>query len=179
MRTVARVAARAAAALVGVLVVPLAVAAPSSAAVPAPEAWQPYPEGPLTLPAADYCGGFALRSTPVRQAVESRVLDRYSSGGIRVEQFRGLLLVDVTNLTTGATVRRDLSGRALVTYRRDGSIITYAMAGPVGLGWPQQDAYDCGFYVMDGVHVVSFDASGARRMVLDLGTEENLCDVVG
>ena len=152
----------------------------STAAVGAtPEAWQPYTEGPLTLPAARYCGDFDLRSTPVRQDVKSRVLERYDSGAVRVEEYTGLLLVDVTNLSTGTTVQRNLSGHAVVTYREDGTIETYEMRGPIGFGWPQQDAYDRGFYVMNGYHVVGFDTSGARTMLVDRGTEENLCDVVG
>ena len=150
----------------------------TSATAASPEAWVPYPEGPLTLPAARYCGDFDLRSTPVEQDVKSRVLERHASGAIRVQEFTGLLLVDVTNLSTGTTVRRNISGHAVVTYREDGSIATYEMRGPIGFGWPQQDAYDRGFYVMNGYHVVAFDAAGARSMLVDRGTEENLCDVV-
>ena len=151
----------------------------TAAAGATPEAWQPYPEGPLTLPAARYCGDFDLRSTPVRQDVKSRVLERYDSGAIEVQEFTGLLLVDVTNLSSGETVQRNLSGHAIVTYREDGSIDTYEMRGPIGFGWPQQDAYDRGFYVFNGHHVVGFDASGARTMLVDQGREENLCDVLG
>jgi len=161
----------------------LALAAPvltsPSASGATAEAWQPYPEGPLTLPAARYCGDFDLRSTPVRQDVKSRVLERYDSGAVRVQEFTGLLLVEVTNLSTGARVQRNLSGHAILTYREDGSIATYEMRGPIGFGWPQQDAYDRGFYVMNGHHVVGFDASGARTMLVDQGSEENLCDVLG
>ncbi len=149
-----------------------------ASAAAAAETWQPYPEGPLTLPAARYCGSFDLRSTPVQQDVKSRVLERYASGAIRVQEFTGLLIVDVTNLSTGATVQRNLSGHAVVTFREDGSIATYEMRGPIGFGWPQQDAYDRGFYVMNGYHVVTFDASGARSMLVDRGTEQNLCEVV-
>ena len=155
------------------------VLASTAAAGATPEAWQPYPEGPLTLPAARYCGDFDLRSTPVQQPVKSRVLERYDSGAVRVQEFTGLLLVDVTNLDTGTTVQRNLSGHAVVTYREDGSIETYEMRGPIGFGWPQQDTYDRGFYVLNGYHVVTFDATGARSVVVDNGTEENLCDVVG
>ncbi len=173
MRTIRRVVAPAVAGLA------LAFAAVAPAAAASPEPWLPYPEGTLTLPAARYCGDFDLQSTPVRQDVRSRVLQRYPDGAVEVQTFRGLLLVEVSNQSTGAAVQRNLSGRARVTFREDGSIATYEMWGPVGMGWPQQDAYDRGFYVMDGHHVVAFDESGARSMLLDQGTEENLCDVVG
>src|SRR5689334_4082948 len=76
------------------------------------ERWQPYHEDALTLPAASYCGDFDLTSTPVEQRVRSRVLQRYESGAVRVQEFKGLLLVVVTNESTGDSVRRNLSGHA-------------------------------------------------------------------
>src|SRR5918994_943790 len=97
----------------------VAVLAPAPAATaadegwhPVTEQWQPYPEGPLLLPAERYCGDFDVRSTPVLQDVRYRVVTRWDSGGARDTEYTGPLLVDATNTTTGATVRLDLSGRA-------------------------------------------------------------------
>lgn len=154
------------------------VTAPGPATAAGPEPWQPYVEGPLTLPADRYCGDFDLRSTPVQQDIRSRVLARYDSGAVRTAEYAGLLLVDVTNLSTGETVQRNLSGRAFVTFREDGSIATYEMDGPVGMGWPQDDGYERGFYRMNGHHVIAFDEAGHRTALLDDGIEENLCDTV-
>lgn len=151
------------------------VAAPGPATAAEPEPWQPYVEGTLNLPADRYCGDFDLRSTPVQQDIKSRVLDRYASGAPRTMEFTGLLLIDVTNLSTGETVRRDVSGRAYVTFREDGSFETYEMQGPIGLGWPQDDGYERGFYVVHGHHVIAWDESGHRTAVVDDGIEENLC----
>ncbi len=162
--------------IVAALSVVLMTGADASAA--APERWQPYSEGPLTLPAERYCGDFDVVSTPVRQHVKSRVLERYDSGAVKVQEFTGLLLVEVANVKTGDTVQRNLSGHAVVTFREDGSIATYEMRGPIGMGWPQEDQYDRGFYVMNGYHVVAFDESGSRSMLVDRGIEENLCDVL-
>src|SRR5215203_5677752 len=141
----------------------------AGASASAPEPWQPYVEGPLTLPAERYCGGFDLVSTPVQQDVKSRVLERYDSGAVKVQEFTGLLVVEVTRVGTGETVTRNLSGHAIVTFREDGSIATYEMEGPIGMGWPQEDQYDRGFYVMDGYHLVPFDESGSRTMLVDHG----------
>lgn len=154
------------------------LATPSLAAASTPEPWQPYPEGPLTLPAERYCGDFDLLSTPTQQDVKSRVLERYGSGAPRVMEFLGLLLVDVTNLSTGETVQANLSGHAIVTFREDGSIETYEMEGPIGMGWPQDDEYARGFYLMNGYHLVAFDENGARTMMVDKGTETNFCDLL-
>jgi hypothetical protein len=152
------------------------LATPTVAVADPPEPWQPYIEGPLTLPAERYCGDFDLLSSPVQQDVKSRVLERYASGAPKVVEYTGLLRVEVSNQSTGASVEANLSGHATVTFREDGSIAVYEMRGPVGLGWPQDDTYGRGFYLMNGYHVVGFDPSGARVMLVDRGTETNFCD---
>jgi hypothetical protein len=95
-----------------------------------------------------------------------------------VQEFKGLLLVAVTNQSTGDTVRRNLSGHAVVTFREDGSIATYEMRGPIGFGWAQGDTYARGFYRMNGYHLVAIDPSGTKTVLVDHGTEENLCEAV-
>lgn len=154
------------------------ITGPTLAAADAPEPWQPYPEGALNLPAERYCGDFDLLSAPIQQDVKSRVLERYSSGAPKVMEFTGLLRVEVTNLSSGQSVEANLSGHATVTFREDGSIEVYEMQGPIGMGWPQDDAYSRGFYLMNGYHVVGFDPSGARTMLVDKGTETNFCDLL-
>jgi hypothetical protein len=151
---------------------------PTLAAADAPEPWQPYPEGALSLPAERYCGDFDLLSTPIQQNVKSRVLERYSSGAPKVMEFTGLLRVEVTNLSSGQSVQANLSGHATVTFREDGSIEVYEMQGPIGMGWPQDDVYSRGFYLMNGYHVVEFAPNGHRTMLVDHGTETNFCDLL-
>jgi hypothetical protein len=143
---------------------------------PVAEQWHPYPEGELLLPAGRYCDGFDVRSTPVRQDVRSRVVTRWDSGGARDTEYTGPLLVDATNTTTGKTVRLDLSGRAETLQRPDGSLAVYETDGPVGFGWPTGSVgLPQGYYVFRGRHVVRFPVDAPRELVVDQGTESDVC----
>ena len=140
------------------------------------ESWQPYPEGELFLPAARYCGDFDVRSTPVFQDVQYRVTSRWESGGARDTEYTGPLLVDATNTTSGESVRLDLSGRAQTLQRPDGSLATYETHGPVGMGWPTGSVgLPQGYYVLRGRHMVEFPEAAPRRMLVDQGTETDVC----
>ncbi|UAL30860.1 hypothetical protein K8W59_04985 [Nocardioides rotundus] len=165
-------------ATVTALLAPLAVGAlPASAAAADP--WQPAPQGSLTLPAERYCGDFDLQADPIRQAVEQRVEESYESGAPRVVAYRGALLVELTNLTSGATARVSLSGHSTATLREDGTMETYETNGPVGMGWPTgTPGMDPGFYLLNGRHVVGFAPDDSRAMLVDQGTESDLCERV-
>lgn len=160
------------------LLTPLAVVGVATTA-DANDPWQPAPQGSLTLPAERYCGDFDLRADPIRDAVEQRVVESYDSGAPRVVAYRGALLVELTNLTTGATAQVSLSGHSTATLREDGTMETYETNGPVGMGWPAGTAgLDAGFYLLNGRHVVGFAPDGSRTMLVDQGTEADLCERV-
>jgi hypothetical protein len=143
---------------------------------PVQEAWQPYPESELLLPADRYCGDFDVRSTPVFSDVSSRVLSRWESGGARETIYSGPLQVEATNTTTGQSVELDLSGFARTKQRPDGSLARYEALGPVGFGWPTGSVgLPQGYYVFDGQHVVRFPQDGPRRLVVDDGSETDVC----
>ncbi len=169
-------------ALLPVLLVGPVVAPPAAAEEawhPVRESWQPYPEGDLFLPADRYCGSFDVHSTPVRQGVQSRVVSRWDSGGARETEYVGPLIVDATNTSTGKTVRLDLSGRAVTLQRPDGSLATYETDGPVGFGWPTGSVgLAQGYYLFRGRHVVEFPVDGPRRLVVDQGTETDVCTLL-
>jgi hypothetical protein len=143
---------------------------------PVNEQWQPYPEDELFLPAGRYCDGFDVRSVPVFQDVRYRVVTRWDSGGARDTEYTGPLLVEATNTSTGETVRLDLSGRAETLQRPDGSLAVYETNGPVGFGWPTGSVgLPQGFYVFRGRHVVEFPVGAPRELVVDQGTETDVC----
>jgi hypothetical protein len=166
-------------------VLAVSTAIPAVAAAPArtaeewhsvTESWQPYPESELVLPADRYCGDFAVRSTPVFADVSSRVLSRWESGGARETIYSGPLQVEATNTTSDGSVQLDLSGFARTKQRPDGSLARYEALGPVGFGWPTGSVgLPQGYYVFDGRHVVRFPKDGPRRLVVDQGTETDVC----
>ncbi|MGA9716229.1 MAG: hypothetical protein WBQ48_10405 [Aeromicrobium sp.] len=143
------------------------------------EPWQSYEVDELYLPADRYCGDFDLSATPVFQDVRQRVISRWNSGGPRETVYNGPLRTRNTNKTTGESVLSNLSGRAETIQREDGSLATYASTGPIGMGFPRGSVgLDAGFYLFRGRHVVDFPAGHPRRLVVDRGTETNICDLV-
>lgn len=147
---------------------------------PVDEKWQPYVyEGGLTLPAERYCGDFDLQTRAVFQDVRFRVVSRWDSGGPRETEYSGPLLNEATNLETGASVQVSMSGRAVTLQRENGSLARYESDGPIGMGFPVGSiGLDPGFYLFEGYHVVEFPESGPRRLVVDRGTESDICEMV-
>ncbi len=138
-----------------------------------PEAWAPVTQGSFTSAAGTYCS-FAFSYTPDQQNIRGRVNGRYADGTVRSEEFTGLLIGTTTNLSTGATIQTNTSGRVVETFNLDGSLATYETFGPVGFGFHAGDGFPQGYYVLDGHHRITF--SGATRtMALDQGNEQNLC----
>jgi hypothetical protein len=174
------------AALVGAWPAGIAAAAPAAAedgvgwhAVK--EGWAPVPEGPLTLPAARYCGNFDLTLTPTRQDVQAKVLTRWDGGAVRTVTYVGPLLSTATNEATGASADLNLSGHATATYDAAGALDLYETEGPVAIGFPTgaSDQLEQGMYLLTGHHVVDFGSDGTRTLVVDDGTETNICGLVG
>ncbi|MEV7230582.1 hypothetical protein AB0M79_26700 [Polymorphospora sp. NPDC051019] len=184
-------------ALVGALVVSTlalvpaapAAAAPASASVPAvtaaaqaagwtghrPEPWRPWIQEEWTAPAGRYCS-FPLEVRVVSQDIRVRVLARHPDGAVKREEFAGPLTVDFVNADTGASVRRDAGGSGAAEYRPDGSYAWYTIVGPAGFGFRAGDGLPKGYYILDGLHVISFDADGTRRLAVGIGDRENVCD---
>lgn len=152
-----------------------AAAPPGTAA--APGGWERYPAADFTSAAGDLCA-FGFSSTVLFDQVYVRTTRTFADGTPRRQEYVGPLVVRLTNLTTGAAIVRDLSGRAVATYRKDGSY-TFAISGPVAVGFRSGDSLPRGYYVLRGEHVVRFAASGTRTILVDRGREENLCRALG
>jgi hypothetical protein len=167
--------------LVALLALPL-LAAPASAEGswhPVEEPWQEYEQGGLSLPADRYCVDFDLTTTPLFQDIRYKVVSRWDSGGPRETVYDGPLRTENTNEATGTSVVLNLSGRAELLQREDGSLENYESDGPIGMGFPVGSVgLDPGFYLFEGRHVVEFPRGEPRRLVVDQGTETNVCDLV-
>ncbi len=138
--------------------------------------WQRSVTSDFTSPAGDLCR-FAIRSEVLFDAVYVRTPATYADGSPRRQEYAGPLVVQVTNLATGASVQRDLSGRAVLVYDRDGSY-DFRLSGPAAVGFRPGDSLPRGFYVLRGEHVIRFAVDGTRTITVDRGTEENLCRVL-
>ncbi|MGH3317520.1 MAG: hypothetical protein ACRDO0_15385 [Nocardioidaceae bacterium] len=165
-----------------------AVAAPAAAhRSPTPDrsgwedlVWEPYRSQPFTSPAGQLCD-FALQADPIEDEEMVATVARFPDGEPKVEAYKGRLVVRYTNVETGASTDKDLSGYAVVRYFEDGAYTMY-MYGPVGVGFREADQYPRGMYVFDGFHVVHTGADPAdrdREVIVDSGTEHDICADLG
>jgi len=143
-----------------------------------PEPWRPSVQEEWTAPAGRYCS-FPLHVRVVSQDVRVRVLARYADGAIRREEYAGPLTVDFVDTDTGRAVRRDAGGSGLLEYRPDGRWLRYTIVGPAGFGFRTGDHHPRGYYILDGLHVISIDPAGNRRLTLGLGRQDNVCVALG
>ena len=144
-----------------------------------PEAWQPYRATNFVTPAGRYCD-FDLEVTAIADEEEFRVSARYPDGNVRVYEYRGTLVSRFTNLASGKSVTRDLSGHAWTEMYPDGQTMkTFTGAGPFAFGFRATDRYERGYYRFDGLHVITLAVDGTRRMAVDAGPAENMCTTLG
>ncbi len=152
-------------------------AAPAAATKPGP--WQDFHASDFTVPAGARCP-FTLSSTVIDDHERLRTLATYSDGTPRTQQIVGRLAVRFENEDTGQSVKRNLTGNAIVDLRHDGSMSRMTLQGghfAVGLrpGDPQGPA----FLVFTGSgHAVSFDADGTRTITYGSGNVENICETL-
>lgn len=135
--------------------------------------WVRSPATNFTSPAGDLCP-FELRSTVLFDRVYVRTTSTFPNGSPRRQEYAGPLVVRLTDASTGRSIVRDLSGRAVATYARDGSH-DFTLDGPVAIGFRPDDSLPRGYYVLRGHHTVHFAADGTRTMTRDRGREENTC----
>lgn len=145
------------------------------------EGWQPYVQTDYTYPAARYCGSFDLRTTVVTQDIRSKVLSRWDNGTAKDTFYSGPLTIKATNATSGESQDYDMGGDAIESDNSSGAMQTYQMIGPVGMGMPigTSKGLPAGVYVLNGYHLVRFDADGTRTLEVALGSETNICTALG
>ena len=173
-----RMAAGAALVLATVLGVPAtASAATASPASDTAGGWQPYRTAPWTDAPGAVCS-FGVAATPVNDQEQFRTLASYPSGAPRLQEFRGPLFVQYTNMSTGASVVRDLSGYGWFHYGSDGSIDAF-IASHIGVTVDVGNAgFPAGEWVISGRSEVTVSSSGAIGVRLINATAENLCQTL-
>ncbi|MPZ85141.1 MAG: hypothetical protein GEV28_34045 [Actinophytocola sp.] len=140
-----------------------------------PEPWQPYEATDFVAPAGKYCA-FDLAVAALEDEEEVRVDARYADGAVRLYEYRGKLVARFTNMATGESAVRDLSGRAWTDMYPDGvTMRSFTGLGPFSLGFRAEDGYPRGYYRLDGLHSISFSDTGIRDMTIDAGPAENMC----
>lgn len=148
--------------------------AETQAQTQAAEPWQPFRSADFVAPAGKYCT-FDLAVEAVADEEEFRVVTRYPDGTERLLEFRGKLVSRFTNVATGESVVRDLSGRGWEGLYPDGvTMKSFSGVGPFGFGFRAEDEFAQGYYRFDGVTVITLAEDGTRTLRVT-GDAENLC----
>lgn len=143
--------------------------------------WTPYRSSDVTVTAARSTCAFDVRISVVEDDEEYRTTATYPDGTPREQLFRGTLVERYTNLSTGASVVRDLSATAVFAYNPDGSPASLtSLKGPFGATLPAGSTPATGLFVLSGKGTrVTFAADGTRSFTLGRhGSAENVCDAL-
>jgi len=150
------------------------VAGSASAASP----WTPLGANSFQLPAGTRCP-FTLRSDVIANAEQIRTLESYQDGSPRLQEVVGLLLVRYTNVESGVSVERNLTGTALVEYPEDGGFILTLVGGHMAIGLPSTVEGGPAFLVFTGTGFsLDLNADGSRTITYGHGEIENICDTL-
>lgn len=162
--------------LAGLLALPLCAAGPASAAPSpgaAPGGWEPVHASSFTAAAGALCP-FPLRSDVLVDRERTRTTERWADGSPRTQEVVGPLVVRLTDLASGRSVRRVLSARAVYRYAPGGGF-DLELDGPAAVGFHPGDSLPPGYWVLTGRHVVRFAADGTRTLLVDAGSEQDVC----
>ena len=138
--------------------------------------WSDVASSSFVAPAGTPCP-FPLSGTVVSDDEQIRTLTTHPDGSPETQKVVGQLVMDFRNDDTGATVRRNLTGNGIFTWRADGSLASLLLEGghfAAGLGATHPDGP--AFLVFSGAgHEVTFEPDGTRTVTYGSGPVEDLC----
>jgi len=134
--------------------------------------WESTYQGPISVPAGLVCS-FPVQADPVRQDLAVRY--RYDeAGNPDGYQVKGVLIGRITNLDTGASVERNLSGFGTVVFNPDGSWEA-VVTGPFLVFFRTGDSPSNKLLLLSGHTVLRGDPTGVKTLVSQSGRSEDLC----
>jgi hypothetical protein len=138
---------------------------------------EPVPAPPFTLPAGEVCPFAVHGEYPVN---EQRGYTYTESDGTVDELVVGRLVGVFTNVATGKTVRRDLSGNGFFRTSPDGTMLLLAADGPALIGFHAGDHPEKQLEINGAQSqvVVRFAENGQRTRLLQQGPYEDLCQTL-
>ena len=150
----------------------------SSAIADKPGPWSDLDTGSFTAAAGTRCS-FTLHGEVVSDHEQIRTLESYPDGSPKTQEIVGQLVVRYTNLDTGASVERNLTGMGIVEYGTDGSFVLRLQGGHMAVGLAPGDTDGPGFLIFTGAgHQVLFEADGSRHVTYGSGPVENICETL-
>jgi hypothetical protein len=160
-----------------VVVLLVLTAGPAFATAPAP--WSPLTTSNFEAPAGTRCE-FTLRGEVLSGKERIRTLETYPDGSPRVQEIVGQLVVRYTNVETGESVDRNLTGTAYAIYEPDGSFTLSLVGGHMSVGFAATDEEGPSFLIFSGAgHEVYFATDGSRTVTFGDGPVEDVCETLG
>ena len=137
--------------------------------------WETTFQGPITAPAGLVCS-FAVRAEPVVEHL--RVRYHYDdAGNVDGYEATGALVARITNLDTGASVQRNLSGPGTVVFYPDGSYDAVTNGNFLVFFLPG-DTPSSQLLLSSGHTVLHGNPDGTKTLVSSTGRSENLCETL-
>ena len=147
-----------------------------AAAADSPNPWQPFRSDPFTDAAGVVCP-FELHGDPVADKELVRTLQTNPDGTPREQEFVGQLVFKFTNMSTGASVERNLTGTGFFFFDPDGTISGNGR-GHIGLGVHiGNPTSPPGEWVLTGRFDFVLGADGVRTFSIH-GTQEDICQTL-
>ena len=167
--------ARLAALIVSVLGLALAAAGTAAADDGSYGPWEPTYQGAITAPAGAVCP-FTVTAEPVKENLSVRY--HYdSAGNVDGYEAKGLLIARITNVETGKSVVRNLSGPGTVTFNPDGSYDA-VVEGNFLVFFLARDNPSNQLLLLTGRTVLHGAPTGEKSIVSHTGPVENLCETL-
>ena len=152
--------------------------APSPALADQPGPWAPFQAASFTLEAGTRCP-FTLQGTVLSDQERIRTLATYPDGSPRIQEVVGQLVTRFTNVETGESVVRNLTGTGIIEYGTDGSFTLTLQGGHFAVGLAPTDPGGPAFLILTGSGFqVTFAPDGSRQLTYGSGTVENLCETL-
>ena len=154
-------------------------AAPAAAGEDNPSPWTPYTGEDWVTEAGEVCS-FAVGGHVVSDKERYRTTAWFPDGSPRYQEWTGQLIIRFTNLDSGESVERNLTGRGDFEYFADGSWSLTAVGGHFAAALRPGSEPGPGWYVVTGSgYTVHADAEGTRTLTYGHGTVENVCETLG
>ncbi len=153
--------------------------APATAGEDNPSPWTPYTGGDSVTAAGEVCA-FAVSSEVLSDKERYRTTETFPDGSPRYQEWTGQLIVRFTNLDSGNSVDRNLTGRGDFEYFPDGSWTLTDVGGHFAARlFTGASDPEAGWFVVTGSgYTVHADATGNRTLTDGHGTVENLCETL-
>jgi hypothetical protein len=139
--------------------------------------WVPLQTPPFNLAAGEVCS-FELQGDIVYDHEFTRVVETFPDGSPKVQEFQGALGVHFTNVDTGESTQRDVSGTLRATFHEEGGVDFQFQGNGLAAIPAGNPTYPPGVYVVSGSVLFVVHADGSREFTTVNGTLENMCQTL-